>query len=107
MLTTSSNLWEGSLFPVPQMPQVPQRKNAPTPGRSRVATTAFQGRITLARSALALCRRAPIIVFPSRSCSKSEQHHAADAYMDAEGELSWADVGVGIIWSRCRRSSSS
>ena len=29
MLTTSSNLWEGSLFPVPQMPQVPQRKNAP------------------------------------------------------------------------------
>ena len=70
---------------------------ATTPRRSRVATTAFQDRITLARSTLALRRRAPIIVSPSRSCSKSEQHHAADAYMDAEGEVPSVDFGVGII----------
>ena len=37
MLTTSSNLWEGSLFPVPQMPQVPQRKNAPADTGRRAA----------------------------------------------------------------------
>ena len=44
MLTTSSNLWEGSLFPVPQMPQVPQRKNAPpTVDRGQVEGGLAQG----------------------------------------------------------------
>ena len=43
VILQSSNLWEGSLFPVPQMPQVPHRKNAPRVEAASCAPTWSSG----------------------------------------------------------------